>query len=217
MNARLSRIGRFGAIFLVVMAAGMALWPLSRALAYSNLQWQLNDVNSNLQNINSQLSGIRLQRSLSTIRRSLDLQSLFVQRLRSYGMEAFYASGDGTCPANSYSFGGGACVCNTGYAYDMMKKISTNSSTPCFLKSSSATTSGASCKANSHISADGTLCLCDTGYIPNTGKTSCVPEQSTTCPLHSTRSADGSTCDCDKYYQPDPTRKYCVRIRSTKK
>ncbi len=157
-----------------------------------NLRWRLDDLNSNIGTMNRNLDSIRRQQSFDSISSLIQARSNLLSKLQSMGLQAFYATKKApdytpTCPANSSILLTDYCQCKSGYVYDLLGKIRSNSQTPCL----------ASSLYKASISTP-------------------TPKPTNDCPLYSKRSSDGKTCICDKNYQPDPTEKYCVRIRKKK-
>lgn len=90
-------------------------WQLQQDL--QNIEWELNDLNRSL----------RQQRSTDTFQRLSDARQQIMEKFRSMGIEAFYATNEGKiragtekeaiCPANAHTILD-YCACDEGYAYD---------------------------------------------------------------------------------------------------
>lgn len=90
-------------------------WQLQQNL--QGIEWELNDLNRSL----------RQQRSTDTFRRLSEARQQIVEKFRSMGIEAFYATNEGkiragiekepVCPANAHGILD-YCACDEGYSYD---------------------------------------------------------------------------------------------------
>ena len=106
-------------LFTATPASALSLynndWQLQQDL--QGIEWELNDLNRSL----------RQQRSTDTFRRLSEARQQILEKFRSMGIEAFYATNEGkiraglekepVCPANAHGILD-YCACDEGYSYD---------------------------------------------------------------------------------------------------